>query len=71
MAFRSLSGLDGAAYYWSLGREPVPRALEDTVQRESINGHPLAVKQIGSLSEIKSCHILFISKSEGNRLSKL
>ena len=35
--------------------------LERIVAHKSINGHPLAVQQFSALSDLKDCHILFVS----------
>ncbi len=50
-----------------LGDDPFEGVLDSTVQGKVINGHPLAVRHIKALAELKSCHVLFISSSEQNR----
>jgi len=54
-----------------IGENPFDDALERTVMNKTINGHPFAVKQCKTASEIKACHILFISQSERKRLAEI
>lgn len=56
-----------------LGDDPFGPILEEIVDGEQINGHPLAVRRLTSrqLAEAGACHILFISKSESRRLTPL
>jgi len=54
-----------------LGDNPFEGELDRMVHGKAINGHPFEVKQLKGLSEIKACHILFISKSERRRLSEI
>ena len=49
-----------------LGPDPFDGAL-DAIRSKTIGGHPLAIRRIKSLSEVKSCHVLFISSSEKKR----
>ena len=50
-----------------LGDDPFEGVLDSTVQNKVIDGHPLAVRHIKSLAELKSCQVLFVSSSEKNR----
>src|SRR5436190_23014687 len=54
-----------------LGDNPFGADLEHAVKDKVINGHTFVVKQLKSLSELRSCHILFISKSERRRLPEI
>ena len=54
-----------------IGENPFDDALEKTVMNKMMNGHPFAVKQCQTLSELKRCHILFISQSERKRLAEI
>ncbi len=51
-----------------IGENPFDANLQHAVENKNINGHPLVVKQIKQLSELKNCQILFISISERKRL---
>lgn len=54
------------------GADPFGGELDQTVRGKTHNSHPLAVKQLRSLSEAtNSCHILFISPSEKKRLPEI
>jgi hypothetical protein len=54
-----------------LGENPFGKQLEESVRGKSVNGHPLAVKEVQTLGEVTTCHILFISASEKKRLSEI
>ena len=47
-----------------LGDDPFDGVLDTTVQDKRVEGHSLLVRHIKNLSELKSCHVLFISSSE-------
>ncbi|HVV73308.1 MAG TPA: YfiR family protein [Verrucomicrobiae bacterium] len=48
-----------------LGDDPFGGSLDQIVSGEKVNGHPLVIQHYHSVGEIKACHILFISQSEG------
>jgi hypothetical protein len=50
-----------------LGNDPFGGALDQTVRDERRGGRPFLVRRHRSVDEIKTCHILFISRSEGDR----
>lgn len=50
-----------------LGPDPFGKYLDETVQGEKINGHPLVVQRFHTLTEINHCQILFINKDEKNQ----
>ncbi len=50
-----------------LGEDPFGSALDQTVAGDSIGGRPIAVQRGAHLSELKGCHILFVSRSEEGR----
>jgi hypothetical protein len=54
-----------------LGTDPFGKVLDDTLQNESVNGHKLVVQRYRSVAEIKSCQILFVSRSESGRWSQI
>lgn len=51
-----------------LGENPFGNDLEQTIHGKTVNQHPFEVKEFHSLTEVKHCHILFISTSETDRL---
>ncbi|MEO7597384.1 MAG: YfiR family protein [Opitutus sp.] len=54
-----------------LGLDPFGVFLDETVRNERVNGRPLVVERYGSVADVRSCHILFISGSEGPRASQV
>lgn len=44
-----------------VGEDPFGSYLDEVVQGEEINGHPLHIRRFGHQEEIKDCHILFIN----------
>jgi hypothetical protein len=54
-----------------LGENPFGDLLENTVHGKTLNGHPLAVREIRALNEITNCHVLFISTSEQKRVTDI
>jgi hypothetical protein len=54
-----------------LGEDPFGAFLDDTVRDERVNNRPLAVQRYRRVEDIKSCHILFISRSETGRLEQI
>lgn len=54
-----------------LGRDPFGSYLDDTVRSERINNRPLVVRRYRNPAEINNCHVLFISRSESDRLDQI
>ena len=54
-----------------LGEDPFGAYLDETVRDEKVNNRPLAVQRYRRVEEIKSCHVLFISRSESDRLDEI
>lgn len=54
-----------------LGDNPFENYLEEAVRGEQANHRPLVVQRYRRVAEIKSCHILFISRSESARLDEI
>jgi YfiR/HmsC-like len=54
-----------------LGDDPFGAALEDTIQGETINSHKLRVMHGHSFDDLKDCQLIFICKSEGDRMSEI
>jgi hypothetical protein len=46
-----------------LGKDPFGVFLQETVEGEQVNGHPLVIEHYDSVKDIKNCHILFINQS--------
>src|SRR5947207_13490122 len=45
-----------------LGEDPFGSYLDETVRGEKVNNRPLVIQRYRRADEIKSCHILFISR---------
>ena len=54
-----------------LGKDPFGAFLEETIQGEEVNGHPLVIQHYSNVKQIKSCHILFIHPSLTPRLDNI
>ena len=54
-----------------LGDDPFGTYLDETVRGEKANDRPLVVQRYRRLGEIKICHVLFISRSETDRLEPI
>lgn len=54
-----------------IGHDPFGKILDETMLPEKINNHPLVIKRLAANDEPDKCHMLFISKSEQNRLTRL
>jgi hypothetical protein len=54
-----------------LGNDPFGSYLDETVRGEKVNTHPLVVRRYRRVEEIDTCHVLFISQSEANRLEQI
>lgn len=54
-----------------LGDDPFGTYLDEVVRGESANNRRLTVERYRQPEEIKTCHILFISRSESERLEKI
>jgi len=67
----AFSNADAPMIIGVYGRNPFNDDLENIVKGQTINSHPLVVRQIALLSDLKTCHLLFISASEKNDLSAI
>ena len=54
-----------------LGENPFGGYLDEIVRGEEVNKHPLVIQRYRQAEEIKTCHILFISQSEMDRLDQI
>ena len=54
-----------------LGSDPFGKYLDETIQGEKINGHPLVVQRYHTLAEISHCQILYVSTEEKNQLKEI
>jgi hypothetical protein len=49
------------------GNDEFLTVLRETVAGKTIGTHPVAVKRVGSLDEMKSCHLVFFRSSDRKR----
>ena len=54
-----------------LGMDLFGAYLDETVRGETVNNRPLVVQRYGRVEDIITCHILFISRSETDRLERI
>ena len=54
-----------------LGQDPFGSYLDDIVRGERVDNRQLVVQRYRSTGEIKNCHVLFISRSESDRLNQV
>ncbi|MCD6049875.1 MAG: YfiR family protein, partial [Verrucomicrobia bacterium] len=54
-----------------LGDDPFGQTLDATLQGETVKGHKMVIHRVQRLSDVKECHLLFISKSEKGRVSAI
>jgi uncharacterized protein DUF4154 len=54
-----------------LGDDPFGSVLDETVRGETVRGRPFKIRRYRRLDDVKDCHILFIGRSEANRLEDI
>lgn len=54
-----------------LGDDPFGPALDKMIEGEIIHNRKVVVKRFRQLDELKTCHLLFISKSERGRINQI
>lgn len=53
-----------------LGDDPFGQTLDDVIRGESVGPHSLVVRRFRDVAEISDCNILFISRTEQERLGE-
>lgn len=54
-----------------LGHDPFGSALDETIRNETIHNRKLLVQRSRNVEDLKRCHLLFISKSEKDKIQKI
>lgn len=54
-----------------LGKDPFGNYLDETVQNEIVNGHPLKIERYNNIRQVGNCHILFINPSRYIRVDNV
>jgi hypothetical protein len=67
----AFAGADSPIVIGVLGENPFGEYLDQTVRGEQVEHRPLEVQRYLQVDEIKTCHVLFISRSEVHRLEKI
>jgi hypothetical protein len=67
----SFSGAQSQIVIAVVGDDPFGGSLEEIVRGQKANNHPLVVQRFRQIEEIKTCHILFVSRSEAGRLNQI
>jgi hypothetical protein len=53
-----------------LGDDPFDASLDDIIRGEKVNNRPLVVQRYRRVADMKSCHVLFVSRSEDSRMER-
>lgn len=68
-------GRNGALTLCVVGSDPFGRILDDTVQGQRVDDHPIAVKRLASAAGADACHLAFVQgrdrRSSGELLAGL
>lgn len=62
---------DSAIVIGVLGRDPFGSYLDETVENEIVNGHPLKIERYTNIRDVGNCHILFINPSRYIRVANV
>lgn len=54
-----------------LGEDPFGGYLDETLRGERVNNRPLVVQRYRRVSDIKTCHVLFVSRSGAESLEQV
>jgi YfiR/HmsC-like len=54
-----------------MGDDPFGSILDETVRGETVRGRPFKIRRYRRVDDAKHCHILFISRSEAQRLEEI
>ena len=54
-----------------LGDDPFGPYLDETVRGETVRGRSLEIRRYQNIEDVRTCHILFVSPSEGSRLDDI
>lgn len=54
-----------------LGADPFGQAIDETLRGQAIGSHPVAVQRVQDPSQLRHCHMAFISASEKIRLQAI
>lgn len=66
----SFSDLESNLRIGILGTNPFKGKLEKTVEGKTINGHPVEVVELSQIPEDEPLHMVFVARSEEDRLNR-
>jgi hypothetical protein len=64
-------GKDSPLIIGIFGDDPFGAAIDQVVENEAVNGRKLLVQRYRRLQDVQACHILFISRSEADRVDRI
>jgi hypothetical protein len=67
----AFSGPDAPIVIGVVGQSPFGDSLETAIKGETVKGRKLVLRQLSDGSDLTNCHILFISRSERDRIPRL
>ena len=68
---KAFPGPDTPLVIGVLGEDPFGSYLDETVHDEKVNNRPLVLQRYRRVNEIKVCHVLYISRSETDRIGQI
>jgi hypothetical protein len=71
VAHNAFATADAPLVIGVLGDNPFGNALHETVEGETVNGHKVVVRHMRRPEEMRGCHLVFVSRSEKNRLPQI
>ena len=54
-----------------VGDDPFGGALEQITHNKQVQGHPIELRRFNAGEDLRSCHVLFVSRSESARLQEI
>jgi hypothetical protein len=65
----AFTGPDAPFVIGVLGADPFGRHLDDVVQGERVDGHPIVVRRLDRIDDAAGVHILYVDRSAGIQLA--
>ena len=64
----SFAGEDAPLVVAILGEDPFGEVMDRTLQAKTVNTHPLLLKRLRFGDDLSTCHIVFVSRSEKDKV---
>ncbi|HEY0945273.1 MAG TPA: YfiR family protein [Opitutaceae bacterium] len=68
---RAFGGDQEALVIGVLGHDPFGAYLDEAVRGETVHGRPLRIERFRRAEDIRTCHVLYVSRSEAARLPQI